>query len=75
MELIKITNQSRRDFDGILKCQFCGHEEVLNGGYDDNYYHTEVIPSFVCPQCNKSTISENDAIRANKTKYPEGYQI
>ena len=75
MELIKITNQSRRDFDGILKCQFCGHEEVLNDGYDDNYYHTEVIPSFICPECNKSTISENDTIRAKTTKYPEGYQI
>ncbi len=75
MELIKKTNQYRRDFDGILKCQFCGHEEVLNGGYDDNYYHTEVIPSFVCTQCNKSTISEKDAIQEVTLKYPEDIQL
>lgn len=75
MELLRKTNQSRRDFDGILKCQFCGHEEVLKGGYDDEYYHNKVIPSFVCKECNKSTISENDVVRATRPKYAEGYQI
>ena len=40
MELIKKTHQYRRDFDGIVKCQFCGHEEELHNGYDHFYHNT-----------------------------------
>ena len=75
MELIEITSQHRRDFNGVLKCQFCGHKEELKGGYDDANYHNNVIPTFLCPKCNKSTVTEGDEVCAWTPKYPEGYQI
>ena len=75
MDLIKKTHQYRRDFDGIVKCQFCGHEEELHNGYDDHFYHTQVIPNLMCSKCHKSTISENDTIQKVTLKYPEDIQL
>lgn len=58
MKIKRIIEQHRRDFSAIMECQFCGHEEDLDCGYDDRYYHDHVIPQMKCKKCNKSTNSE-----------------
>lgn len=77
MKLIEVLSQSRRDFKGKYKCEFCGHEELDSGmdSYDDRYYHYNVIPNMKCKHCDKSTISENGVIEQTPTKYLEGFQI
>lgn len=69
MILLKTTFQYRNDFAGILECENCGHQQELNSGYDDHFYHTQVIPSIQCDKCNlnsksvaltKSTESKKD---------------
>ena len=77
MKLIEILAQSRRDFQGQYKCEFCNHIETDSSmsSYDDRYYHDNVIPNMKCKKCGKSTISENGVIEQTATKYPEGFQI
>lgn len=75
MKIKEIISQHRRDFRAIMKCEFCENEIENKNGYDDRYYHDNVIPNMKCTKCNKSTISENGKIDKTPTKYPEGYQI
>jgi hypothetical protein len=75
MKITKITYQHRRDFDADTKCEFCGHLQRLEEGYDDEYFHQNVMPNIKCRKCEKSTISGNGTIDKVQTKYPEGYQI
>lgn len=75
MKIKTILSQSRRDFRATIYCEFCNKETTLNDGYDDNYYHTKVIPAMKCKHCNKSTVSENGTIDEVATKYPEGFQV
>ena len=44
-------------------------------GYDDAYYHQNVIPNFTCKKCGKSTISGGAEVKPQATKYPEGMQV
>lgn len=68
-------NQHRRDFSAIMECEFCNHTQTNNSGYDDSYYHENVIPNMKCLSCSKSTVSEGGTIEPRQTKYPDGYQI
>lgn len=54
MELTKITFQHGNDFAGIIKCEHCGHEQKLDTGYHDDYYHSVVIPGICCEKCDKN---------------------
>jgi hypothetical protein len=56
-------------------CEFCNNESLNEYGYDDRFYHDEVIPNMECNQCNKSTKSEGCEILVTPTKYPEGFQV
>lgn len=47
-----------RDLYGKLECEHCGNIEKLSGGYDDNYWHTKVLPSFNCASCQKNRAGE-----------------
>ena len=67
MKIKKITNQHRRDFTAIYECEHCGHEKT-GSGYDDANFHNNVIPSFKCEVCGKSS---GDDYRPLATKYPE----
>jgi Zn ribbon nucleic-acid-binding protein len=58
MKIKTITSQSRRDFTAILECEHCAHEQKLPNGYDDDYFHREVIPRIECGECGK-TAPEN----------------
>lgn len=75
MKILKKTHQYRRDFEAIIKCEFCDNEEKLSGGYDDHYYHTEVLPDIKCDKCKESTNSKGGVIDIPQLKYAEGYQI
>lgn len=55
MKIKEITWQSRRDFNANLECEHCGNIELLNSGYDDSYYHKEVIPKMKCKKCGKNS--------------------
>lgn len=52
MKIKEITSQHRRDFYAIYECEHCGHTEK-GDGYDDDYFHTEVIPKMKCTECGK----------------------
>lgn len=54
MKIKEITGQHRRDFDAILICQHCDHEQELTRGYDDRNYHDNVIPKIECEACHKA---------------------
>jgi transcription elongation factor Elf1 len=75
MKIVKITDQHRRDFSADMKCEFCNHETKLTSGYDDQYYHSQVIPNMVCKKCGESTISGGGSVGQVQTKYPEGFQV
>lgn len=78
MNIQKITYQYRRDFQAVYECQFCG-ETMKAGGYDDAFFHNEVIPKMRCEKCHKSVENDGSELdehyRGLSPKYPEGYDI
>lgn len=66
MKIKKIISQHRRDFTALYVCEHCGHEHE-GSGYDDAYFHQEVIPEKKCPECGKKAPED---YRALTTKYP-----
>ena len=75
MKIKEMLDQIRRDFWAKMECEFCGHIEPKVSGYDDHYFHNEVIPKMKCNSCGESTISKGGIIEPQATKYPEGFQI
>jgi transcription elongation factor Elf1 len=65
------TSQHRRDFTAIYKCEHCDHEQT-GDGYDDAYFHKNVIPTLVCDQCGMKGGEKYEPLA---TKYPEGYTV
>lgn len=53
MRIQRKISQHRRDFLAIFECEFCG-ETKERTGYDDTYFHREVIPSMTCPECGRT---------------------
>ena len=51
MKIQKILSQHRRDFKAVYECESCGAIKEGNG-YDDDYFHSDVIPSMVCESCS-----------------------
>ena len=75
MKIIKITSQHRRDFWADLECEGCGHIEKDVSGYDDSYFHNEVIPGMKCPKCGKNRAEMGIVGEKTTTKYPEWMQV
>ena len=71
MRIKKIISQHRRDFQAIYECEHCGYTK-RDYGYDDEYFHREVIPNKVCPKCGKKAA---DDYRPLATKYPDEMQV
>jgi rubrerythrin len=71
MKIKKRVSQHRRDFTAIYMCEHCDHE-TKSHGYDDAYFHEEVIPAMKCPECGKSA---SDAYQPQATKYPAGQVV
>ena len=72
MKIKRITEQNRRDFRADMECEHCGHESKLTSGYDDTFYHTQVIPNMKCEKCGKKASSE---YRPLTTKYPDSQVV
>jgi len=71
MKIKKKLSQSRRDFVAIYECEHCGNEEE-SSGYDDSYFHSEVIPAMKCKKCGKTASADYLPIA---TKYPDGTTV
>ena len=54
MKIKKITFQMRNDYNAIMECEHCGHEQEDKNGYNDANYHNNVIPAMKCKGCGKS---------------------
>ncbi len=56
MRLKKIISQHRRDFNALYECEHCGdtHE---GSGYDDSYFHNNIVPNLECVKCGKKSDS------------------
>lgn len=50
MQIKNRISQHRRDFVAEFQCEACKHLLVASG-YDDAYFHAEVIPAMRCPVC------------------------
>ena len=68
MRIKKILSQHRRDFTATIECEHCGNEDTLFGGYDDTFYHANVVPKIKWSKCGKVAPSD---YRPLSTKYPE----
>ena len=66
MKIQKILSQHRRDFSAILECEHCKAEEKLNSGYDDDFYHRNIIPNMECKNCGEKAPTD---YRPLGTKY------
>ena len=53
------------------ECEHCG-DTTKRGGYDDDYFHKNVIPAMECKSCGKSA---PETYRPLATKYPEGMTV
>ena len=71
MKIKEILNQYRREFYAIYECEHCGYE-YEDSGYDDDFFHTEVIPKMKCPNCGQVA---SDNYRPLATKYPAELQL
>jgi len=71
VRILQITSQIRRDFSAILICEGCGSQQVLGSGYDDRYYHDNVIPNIKCKVCGKSRNTLGIKLSPTPTKYFE----
>ncbi len=67
MKIKKIISQHRRDFTAVYQCEHCGYEEERYDGYDDSYFHKEVIPKMKCSKCGKTAGAD---YRPLAPKYP-----
>lgn len=47
-----------RDLYGVIKCEHCGVSDKLSGGYDDGYWHKNVLPAFHCKACGLNRAGE-----------------
>jgi len=70
MKIQKITYQNRRDFQAVYVCEGCGNT-VESSGYDDSYFHENVIPQMKCKKCGKTSAECNANYRPFATKYAD----
>lgn len=54
MKITTIRAQHGHDMYGTFTCEHCNKETPMQGGYDDAYYHEEVVPAMHCPHCGKN---------------------
>lgn len=70
MKIKEILSQSRRDFTATILCENCGNIETMKNGYDDRYFHDNVMPAKKCAVCN---LSRNDIIAEMQAPTPTKY--
>ncbi|MDP1183198.1 hypothetical protein, partial [Klebsiella pneumoniae] len=68
----RILTQHRRDFTATLICEHCSATQKLNDGYDDDFFHRNVIPSIKCKSYDKAAPED---YRPLQTKYDASVTI
>lgn len=63
MKIQRITSRYNNDFCAVLECEHCGWRGDLLTGYNDHYYHANVIPAMRCEQCGKNRAGEQERER------------
>lgn len=58
MVIEEFIDQINNDFWCTYKCEHCQHETGKQSGYDDAYFHNEVIPKKHCPKCGLNSKGE-----------------
>ncbi len=71
MKIKEIKSQCRRDFVAVYVCEHCEHEEE-GSGYDDTYFHAQVIPDKKCKKCGKTA---GDDYTPLSTRYPDSLTV
>ncbi|ARB05881.1 hypothetical protein fHeYen901_108 [Yersinia phage fHe-Yen9-01] len=71
MHIKKMISQHRRDFQAIYQCEHCEFEEK-SSGYDDSFFHQNVIPKMVCKSCGLSATTD---YTPRETKYDDSVTI
>ena len=71
MKIKSMLSQHRRDFVALFECETCGAIEEKRG-YDDTYFHAEVIPEMPCKTCGAKAPPE---YIPRPTRYPDGQQV
>lgn len=71
MRIKRIVSQHRRDFTAVYICEHCGHEEE-GIGYDDRYFHEQVVPDKACPSCSKKAGGDYQPLTP---RYGEGVSV
>lgn len=69
MKIKEMISQYRRDFYATYECEGCGHVTEKQSGYDDRYFHDEVIPNMKCKKCGKSRNDLGIVGEVTETKY------
>lgn len=54
MFIKEITSRIRYDFNAVMECEHCGHQQGITTGYDDWNYHANVVPKMTCAACKKN---------------------
>jgi hypothetical protein len=75
MKVTKRYNQYRRDLWIDLECENCNSTETYESAYDDRNFWDNVVPSFECESCGKSTEDLGLSVQKMQTRYPEGHQV
>jgi len=75
MKVISRKKQHRRDLIIDLKCENCNHIAENINAYDDRNFWDNVVPSFQCNKCGKSSFDLKTKIEPMFTKYHECFQI
>lgn len=63
MKVINIYNIFRNDCTMDCECEHCGHVEVDNSAYNDNYYIKTVVPNRHCKNCGQVYDPSNNHIQ------------
>lgn len=69
MKILQIVSQNRRDFKAVYECEGC-RNQVTKSGYDDDNFHTNVVPNMPCKECGKSRNDLGIQGEIVQTKYP-----
>lgn len=54
MRIKLITFQMGNDFAAVMECEHCQATQKLSSGYNDSFYHQQVIPAMTCKSCGKN---------------------
>jgi hypothetical protein len=65
----------RRDLDIDMECENCGTTDTYTSAYDDANFWVNVVPTFKCPKCDKSSKDMGIEPENTGTRYPEGMQV